>query len=327
MGKQATIAIVAAIVQFLATQSFAQDCPPPSCSGRPTYITVGFTPGSTADILARALAQSLGSAWSSAVVVENKAGAGGTIAASHVAKSAPDATICLLAPSSLNAASALYAKLDFSPEKDLIAAALVASAPFAIAVPANSDIRTVGDLVSRAKQSPGKLTYGSGGTGSLDNLSGEFFKSSTGINTTHVPYKGAGAAVTELLSGRIDYMMAAPVTVAEQARQGKLRILATTGQRRATSLQDIPTLAEAGVRGIDVENRYVLYVPRGTPQAALERWNRAVNRSLQSPEMKAFVERQGASVETLSLDTLQRTIASDTARWAMITKSAGIKPE
>jgi len=327
MDKSLRIAGTLVLAQAFSLFCYA-DCPPPRCDTSRTIITVGFAPGGATDILARRLAQGLNIQWgASSATVENMPGQQGLIAAAAVSRAAPDGGYALLATSNLNTASALNPKFGFSPEKDLIPAGLVASVPFSIAVASAINVNSMSELVSKAKESPGRFSYGSSGWGSMEHILSETLNRSAGIQVSHVPYKGAQPVLTDLIGGQIQYMISSPILAEEGARQGRIRVIATTGRNRSPKSPNIPTVAEQGMQDLTIENRIVLYVPRGTSADALSKWNAAVAKAVQSPEMKQFIEQQGGTIDAPAPERLGQLISAETGRWAAAIRSANIRIE
>src|SRR3989441_3882669 len=261
-------------------------------SDKPVRFVVGFTPGGPSDILARALAAKLADSLGQPVVVENRPGAGGNIAAEVVAKSAPDGATWLLGNNSILATNAaLYSRLGYDPVKDFAPVVLVGIQPNVLVVHPSVPAHSVAELIAYAKQHPGKLNYASTGVGVAAHLSGELFKAMAGVDIVHVPYKGAQPALTDVLAGQVQVMFATSTSVLPFIKAGRLRALAVTTAQRSPSMADLPTVAEAGVPGFESITWHGVVVPAQTPVAVIERLNRAINTVL---AQKDFSERLGA---------------------------------
>ena len=292
---------------------------------RPVKIVVPYTPGTGIDILARTLGQKLGEGWKTAVVVENKPGASGAIGTEAVAKAAPDGYTLLMQASTIAMDPNLHAKSAYDPVKDFAPVLPVALGYMGLVVNPSVKAATVAELVALAKSKPGALTYASPGSGTPHHLAMELFKARTGIDVLHVPYKGTGGAVQDLLGGQVS-MMFLPVHVAlPQVEAGKLRLLAAGGTRRAAVTPNVPSLAEAsGVADIDVDIWYALYAPAGTPGAIVAKLNADVNALLKSPEVADVLARQGLTPTGGSPADLATLTEKDLARWGRVIREAHI---
>jgi tripartite-type tricarboxylate transporter receptor subunit TctC len=326
MDKPLRIAVV--ILAYATAAAAYADCPPPRCTDKRIEILLGTTPGTVADGLARHLA----AVWKTQmgtdfIIVNNKPGRQGLLAAEAVAKSAPDGGTVLLATSSLNTASALNSRLNFNPEKDLVPAAQVASMPYAIAVSPGLGVGSVAELLSKAKKDPGKVSYGSPGSGSMENIFSELFNSSNHIKTTHVPFKGSAPALQNAMAGQIGYVITSPSAVEASAKQDKIKVIATTGSQRSRLLPQTPTLAELGMGKLTVENRFVLYLPAGTKPDDVRKWNAAVAQALKSPQFSNAALQMGATIDSPTADGLRQALSGETARWAQVVRSAKMKIE
>ena len=292
---------------------------------RPVKIVVPYTPGTGIDILARTLGQKLGDAWKQAVVVENKPGASGAIGSEAVAKAAPDGYTLLMQAATIAMDPNLHPKSSYDPVKDYAPVLPVALGYMGLVVNPAVNATTVAELVALAKSKPGALTYASPGPGTPHHLAMELFKARMGINVLHVPYKGTGGAVQDLLGGQVN-MMFLPVHVAlPQVEAGKLRLLAAGGTRRAAATPNVPSLAEAsGIADIDVDIWYGLYAPAGTPPAIVARLNADVNALLKSPEVVDVLAKQGLTPTGGSPSDLATLTATDLARWGRVIREAHI---
>lgn len=312
------LACVASLVAF----SSQADEPWPN---RPVKIIVPFTPGTGIDILARTLGQKLAEEWKQGVVVENRPGASGAIGTEVVAKSPPDGYTLLMTANTIVIAPSLHKKNGYDAIKDFAPVAPVAIGRLGLVVNPSVKANSVKELVALAKASPGKLTYASPGSGTPHHLAMELFKQRVGADILHVPYKGTGGAVQDLIGGRVN-MMFLPIHVAlPQVKAGKLRLLAAGGTRRAAVTPDVPSLAEAsGVSDIDVDIWYAMYAPAGTPAAIVAKLNHDVNALLKDPQVVEVLAKQGLTPTGGSEQELADLTRDDFARWANVVREAHI---
>src|SRR6478752_10405996 len=258
-------------------------------------FVVGFTPGGPSDILARALGAKLADMLGQTVVVENRPGAGGNLAAEVVAKSPPDGNTWLLGNNSILATNqALYPHLGYDPVKDFAPVALVAIQPNILVVHPSVPAHSVKELIAYARANPGKLNYASSGAGAAAHLAGELFKAMTGVEMVHVPYKGAQPALTDVIAGQCQLMFATSASVIPYIKAGRLRALAVTTAKRSRSVPDLPTIAESGVPGFEAITWHGIVVPSATPATTIERLNRAINHALQQPDLHDRLQNLGA---------------------------------
>jgi tripartite-type tricarboxylate transporter receptor subunit TctC len=313
-------AIAAGVVSHAA---FAQAYP-----NRPIRMIVPFPPGGTADILGRAIGQKLAENVGQQVIVENRAGANGNIGAQIVAKSPPDGYTLLMSPqSTLTNNPSLYSGLPFDTLKDFAPITLVAETPHFIVVHPSVPAKTVSDLIALAKAKPGYLTFASAGSGSSLHLSGELFKSMSGIDIVHIPYKGAAPAVTDLLGGQVSMMFDTGPSALPHVRSGKTRALAVTTAKRSRLMPDLPTVVESGLPGYDVTTWFGLVAPSGTPREIVTKLNTEVVRILQTPEVKERLETQAADPVGNTPEEFAAIIKADIAKWGEVIKLAGVRIE
>jgi tripartite-type tricarboxylate transporter receptor subunit TctC len=304
-----------------ATQARAQ-------SDKPLTLVVPYAAGGTSDMLGRLLARQMAEPLGRTVVVENRPGAGSTIGAAHVARSAPDGNTLLIATSSTLAINPLlYPKLPYDPLKDFAPIAMIASVPLALVVSPSIAVRHVNDLVSLSKARPGGLSYASAGNGSPQHLAAEMFKAATDAELRHVPYGGSAAALTDVLSGQVDMMFVDLAPALPHLRAKRLRALGVSSLTRQPTLPDVPALAESGVvelRRFEAVAWQSLIAPAGTPKPLVDRLNRLVVEMLDQPPVREGLQRDGIEPRSSSPDDLATVIRTDTERWARIIKAAGI---
>ncbi len=290
-----------------------------------TFV-VPFAAGSATDQLARAIGQSITNDTKQAVVVDNKAGASGMIAAAAVAKAAPDGYTLLITTNTTHAANEhLYKKLSYDPVKDFAPLSGLGKGGQVLVVNAASPHKTVADLVAFAKKNPGKLSFGSGSSSS--RVAGEMLKQLAGVDILHVPYKSNPLAITDLLGGQIDLMITDTSTGVPQVKAGKLRALGYSTQKRSTQLPDVPTIDEAGVKGYDMGYWFAAYAPAGTPAPVVARLNELLGAATQSAGAKTFFDNAGSEAWRTSPDELAKFQAAETVKWGKVIKAAGIEPE
>jgi len=317
-GALALAALAAAIAPAASAQPYPD---------RPIKLVVPWPPGGATDALGRMLAQRLTEKLGQTVIVDNKAGAGGNIGTAAFVREKADGYTLLMATSSTNAANPhLYSRLGFDPAKDFAPVAFVAEIPNILEVPRKSSFRSAADLIAAAKAEPGKLNYGSGGVGSSQHLAGSMFKHLTGVDVLHIPYKGSGPAVSDLMAGQVDMML--DTGSLAQVQAGALRALAVASRQRLPALPDVPTFAEAGVPGMYASAWYGIVAPAGTPADVVQRLNKEINAAVADPEMKKRMEGMGALVpDGQTPEAFGAFIQSEIARYADIVKMSGAKME
>jgi len=291
---------------------------------KPIRLVVGFGAGGSTDVFARALAIPLARELGQPVVVENKPGAGSSIAADMVSKAAPDGyTMLLSPPSGYSVNPALNPKLDY--QKNLLPVTLLGSSPLVVVVSATSPIRSLKDLIAAAKQAPGKLNYATSGNGSAPHFCAALFQQLAGVDMVHVPYKGGAESVQSVVAGDAQVTFATPPTVLSLVQAGRLRALAVTSRERSPLMPDIPGMAEAGLPAYDLASWYGLFLPAGTPPAIVQTVFDAATRSVQQPEVKAVLQKEGTEVLlSKSPQDFARYLAQDATFWADLVKRSGI---
>jgi tripartite-type tricarboxylate transporter receptor subunit TctC len=299
---------------------------------RPLKLVVPFPPGGSTDILARALAQKLAEGLAQPLVIDNRPGAGGSIGAEAAAKAAPDGyTIMMGHLGTLAVNVAIYKQLPYDPVKSFAPVCLMAIVPSVLVVNPSLPVTSVAELIAYAKKNPGKLTYGSAGTGSTSHLTTEYFKLATGIDALHVPYKGVGPMLTDLISGQISMGLNGAPAVMGHVGSGRLRALAVSSLVRLPSLPNIPTLAESGadtgLKGFEANGWYGIVAPAGTPSEIVLRLNAEIRRALATPELRGRLDAEGAIPAPDSPQEFGVFIASEIARWGAVLKRARIEPQ
>jgi len=312
---------VLALLFLVAGPAWSQQYP-----AKPVRMVVGFAPGGGTDIVARIVAQKLTERWGQPVVVENKLGASGNIAAEQVARSAPDGYTLLMIFSS-HASNAAVAKLPFDINKDFSAISLVGSGPAVILAYPQLPAKTLGELIAYARAHPNEIKYGSSGVGGTVHLAGELMSQLTGIQMVHVPYKGIALAMTAILAGDIQITYATPISAYVHLKSGRLRALAVAGATRYPTMPDVPTAAEAGLQDFEIDFWYGLVGPAGMSPALVDRIQRDVAAIVTAPEMKANLLDQGCigiGSQPAQLDAL---IRKEYARWQRVVQTGNVKIE
>jgi tripartite-type tricarboxylate transporter receptor subunit TctC len=290
-------------------------------------IIVPFTPGGSNDVVAREIASGLQSNLNQTAVVENKPGGGGVIAYAYVAKSPPDGYLMLITPASFTMGPHLSRNAGYNPITEFAPINLVADVPFIMVVPPTLPVRTVQEFIALAKNTPNKLTFGSVGVGTPQHLGGELFKMHAGVDLIHVPFRGATAALPDLLAGRIDVFIGAINSLLPLIKEGKLRAIAATGRTRIASLPDIPTMAEAGLPGVEVGSGVGLVAPAGTPPDIVETLNREIAKIIATPGFHQRMAAIGVDVVGTTPAGYAKIISDDYEKWGKVVAAAGIKPE
>jgi len=286
---------------------------------RPIRMIVPYPPGGATDVAARLYAQHMGDYLKQTVVVENKAGAGGEVGAEAVARAPADGyTVLMGALGSLAINAALLDKQNYSFVKDFKGVSVATTMPMALAVNDAVPAKTVQELIALAKSRPGKLSMGSAGTGSSQHMAGELFKQITSTDILHVPYRGSGPAVTDLLGGQIDMVIDTLPALLPQLASGKIRILGVTSDERAPSLPDVQTLAEQGVQGYSVSTSYALLAPTGTPAAAIEKMSQAMQKAGTLPQLREGAAKLGAQATPTSPAETDKVIAGEVKKWGAV---------
>ena len=291
-------------------------------------MIVPFTPGGSTDILARSIGQELSKAWGQSVIIENIAGAGGSIGADKAAKAPADGYTLLMGHiGTLAVNPSLYPKLPYNPIKDFAPVAWVARVPNVLVVNPNVPAKSVQELVALAKSKPGQLSYGSGGNGSAANLATEYFKMQTETAILHIPYRGTAPAVTDLMGGQIQMLFTGAPAVMGQVKNGQLRALAVSSPKRLDALPDLPTVAEAGYKNFEADQWYGVVAPAGTPRDIVLKLNQQINVALNSAELKKRLTTEGAVATPETPEAFGKLIAQEIERWRPVITSGRVKAD
>ncbi len=308
-------------VCLLAASGLAWSQPYPN---KPVRIIFPFAAGGAGDVIARAYGQKFTERFGQSWVLDNRGGAGSTLGTDIAAKSTPDGYTLLLGSLTFAVSAATYAKLPYDPVRDFIPITPLAVAVSILAVTPSLPARSMKELVALAKGKPGQLTFASAGTGSTGHLSGELFKRMTGIDMLHVPYKGTGVAVPDLLSGRVHMIFEPAATMLPHVRAGRMRALGVTTAKRSAAAPEIPSLAEQGLDGFDVATWYGLLAPAGTPRPVIQELHGALVEFVASADVRERMSAIGVESMSLSPDEFAKLIKRDIARWSEVARAAGV---
>ena len=322
MKRSAVVLAVLAVLSLPGPPAAAQSWP-----SRPVRVVVPYPPGGANDIVARALQPQVAAALGQPITIENRGGGATQIGTEAVARAAPDGYTFLLTNIALGANPSLFAKLPYDTTKDLAPITLISTVPLVLVVHPSVAAQNVAEFIALAKAKPGTLNYASAGNGSANHLSMEMFCASAGLDVVHVPYKGFGPALTDLLAGRVSSAFASTLAALPHVRAGKLRTLGISSARRSAVAPEVPTIAESGLPGFDVMEWQMLLAPAGTPPEILERMQREVVAALQANEVRARLTELGATPVGGSAAEAQAFLRAELARWADLARRAGIKPQ
>jgi tripartite-type tricarboxylate transporter receptor subunit TctC len=296
-------------------------------SGKPISIIVGFVAGGASDTSTRMVAKKVAENMGQPVVVENKPGAGATIATQYVVNSKPDGTTLILGTIGPIAVAPHLMQLGYDPVRDLAPITMGVNFPNVLVVHPSLNVKTLSEFIALAKKEPGKLTYAATGVGSASHLAGELFNQRAGVEILHVPYKGGAAAMVDLLGGRISAYYSTPSTAEPHIKSGKLIALATTGLKRSAMFPDLPTIAESGYPGFNASNWYAYLAPAKTPEATLDRLNTEIVRALNDPEVRSQLAQHGLVPDPMTRKELADFIDAESRTWAKVVKERNIKME
>jgi len=299
---------------------------PPAYPTRPITLVLAFAPGGPSDVLARIVAKRMEQSLGQPVIIDNRPGAGGNIAAEAVAHAAPDGYTLLLATNGIMAANAsLDRKINYDPEKDFAPISLVATQANVLVVNPSLPARSLAELIALAREQPGKLNFSSGGHGAASHLTGELFKAEAGIDIVHVPYKGIGPALQDVIAGHVQMMFAGVAASIGQIQDGTVRALAVTTRKRTAMLSAVPTIAELGMAGFDAASWHGLVAPAGTPSEVVEALHRATVTALNDPGVRKSLGDLAIDIEGSSPQEFDAYIKSEIPKWAAVVKASGAK--
>ena len=319
--RRAALILAAALV--FAAPAKAADYPT-----RPIVLVVAFTPGGPSDVLARIVGKEMGEALGQPVIIENRPGAGGNIAADAVAHAAPDGYTLLMGNNSILATNeALYKKITYNPQKDFAPIALIGTQANILVVNNDVPAKSLAELIALAKAQPGKLNFASSGYGAAAHLSGELFKTQAKVDIVHVPYKGAAPALQDVIAGHNQLMFATAASVVSQIQGGKVRALAVTTIKRTAVLPDLVTMDEAGLKGFEASTWHGLVVPAGTPPDVLKKLHDAAIKALQNPGVQASLGRLGVDIVGGTPEEFGAYIKAEIPKWTAIVKASGATME
>ena len=326
LGRRSFTTAAAAALLLLSLCAGAQTVP--AWPSKPIKWVVPFPPGGAMDVIARTLGEKAARDLGQAVVIENRPGAGGNIGADYVAKQPADGYTILITSIGMATNKALYPRLTYDPVRDFAPISLLAVAPNVLVVnAAKTADRSVKEVVARAQKEPDKLTYASAGNGTSIHLAGEVFASMAGVQITHIPYKGSGPAVTDMLGGQVDLMFDSVTSARPHIQSGKLRALGVTTARRSSALPDVPTLAEAGVPGYEVSPWFAVFARAGTPPEVIARLNRVLNDAMKQPETLRKLEAVGAETIGSTPQELAAHLNRELDRWGQLIQQRNIRAD
>jgi tripartite-type tricarboxylate transporter receptor subunit TctC len=314
--------LAASVAATFSVTALAEDYP-----SRPIMLVVPYPPGGGNDVIARIVAGKMSAALGQQIVVENRGGAGGTIATRQVARAAPDGYTLLVATSSLAINPSIYPDIGYDPRKDFSPIGLMATSQNVLLVHPSVAASTLAELIARARLAPGRLTFASTGGGNSVQLAAQLFAAMAGVTLTQVPYKGNAPALTDLLGGHVDMMFSPLPAAVGLVGDGKVRALAVTGSRRSPLFPDLPTIAEAGLPGYESELHYGIVAPAGVPRPIVDRLNAALHGALDAADVRQHLSAAGAEVLASTPDAYAADIAAEEAKWSPIVRKAGVKAE
>jgi tripartite-type tricarboxylate transporter receptor subunit TctC len=314
--------VLGLILAWLGSEAIAQTYP-----SKPVRLIVTYPPAGSSDLMARILGQKLSELWGQAVIVENKAGAAGSIGMDYAAHQPPDGYSFLIGNLGPTVVNPILSKVPFDVERDFIPVSLIATGPNILVVNPNTPATTMGELIAYARANPGKLNFGSGGSGSVAHLSGEMFKSQAHVDIVHVPYKGGILSVNDLLAGNVQLVFSDALPVMQHIRAGKLRALAVTSPERSPLAPEIPTCVESGLPGLVAVNWWGVLLPAGTPKVIADKFRADLVKVMQDPDIKERFAMLGVDVISGTPEQFGAYIKSETAKYAKLVKEANIHAE
>lgn len=320
-GRRAARALLVALVAVCGSPA-AQDFPV-----RPIRLVVPFPPGGANDIVARVVAPKAGEILGQPIVIENKGGAAGTIGSDLVAKSRADGYTLLMTPVPFVITQTLYPKLPYDGQKDFAPVALLTRAPFLLATSSSLPLRSLADLVASAKSRPGAVNFSSAGSGSPAHLAGELLRKTAGVDIVHVPYKGGGPAVADMVAGHVTFTLATPAEILPHVAAGKARALAVTTLARSALAPDAPTVVEGGYPGFEITVWYGVAAPAGTPAPVVDRLAAAFSAAVASPDIRERLTAMGMEAAYLGPDAFGRFLRAEHDKWAQLVRDSGAKPD
>jgi tripartite-type tricarboxylate transporter receptor subunit TctC len=320
--------LLARLAALVAAALFSCGAAAQAYPAKPIRMIVGFAPGGGTDVVARVISQKLSEWYGQQVIVENRAGATGTIGADVVAKSAPDGYVLIMGHVNSHAiAPSMFKKLPYDALRDFAPVAYVGYVPNVLVVHPSVPAKSMKELIALAKSKPGGLNYASSGTGSTQHLAGEMFKQLASVDIVHVPYKGSGQAIGDLLAGTVAMNFDTMPPVIDHIKGGRLRALAISTPQRVGQLPDVPTFVEEGMSGFDVTNWYGVMAPAGTPREIVAKLNADINKAMQVPEVRARLEQVGTQLREGSAADFENFQKAEVAKYAKLVKEAGIQPD
>ena len=294
---------------------------------KPINVVVGSAPGGSNDLFARAIGKRLTDAWGQPVIVDNKAAAQGLVANTFVARAPADGYTLVVLSSTFTTSAAIMTNLQYDALKSFAPVALLAKGPLLFTVSNSTPYKSVAEVVAYARANPGKLNYATSGVGSINNFATNLFMAAAAVKLTHIPYKGMGPAVTDLLGGQTEILIASAPSIMQQVKAGKVRALAVTSPGRSPVAPDLPTLEQSGYKGASAELWWGVLAPAGTPQPVVDKLNAEINKIVKGEDMREFFLREGAEPAPLSPAGFGQLIASEIARWKKVAHAANIQPE
>jgi len=316
---------IARFVAGLALAGLATAASPQEYPSKTIRMIVPFAAGGPTDVIARTVGQKLTESWGQPVVIDNRGGVGGNLGTDIAAKAAPDGytLVMVIVAHAINAS--LYSKLPYDPVKDFAPVSLAGAATIVLVAHPSVQAKSIRELIALGKAKPGKINWGSPGTGTPHHLAGEMFKTLTGIDMVHIPYKGAAPAIVDLLGGQVSLAFVSLPAALPQIRAGKLTALGVSGPQRSAVAPEVPTIAESGFPGYELENWYGALAPAGTPRAIVNKLNGEIVKILQTPEVKDRLNSQGFEIRTSTPEQFAAYLKSEIVKWAKIVKDSGAK--